>query len=298
MESSAMPPSQTTMCGSGGAYKAGIITAITHLNDRTGSSIHGIKKQMQANIPATKKWLNGMFLNALKRMVLKGDLVQIKSSYKLSADLKAKVKESNKKTNTNVGIASNSVQQQPARCAARVSLSPVPATAYAPETRVLNTAVNAPPLNMFTTAANAMTTAASKHPPKRISNVTNNRSSAKVTVLVTKPSKESALGLNIQQVGNGAIKIISIASQSLFIGTTLKVGMVLETINGLECTTVEGAVALFKAVEGPMRIVAATVPNIVPTSPLVVMDSVTLLPMDDLERRMVIARAAAGYTLP
>ena len=73
------------------SYKAGIIAAITELKDRTGSSSIAIKKHMQANLPADKKWLNGMFLNALKKTVADGDLVQIKSSYKLSPDYKKKV---------------------------------------------------------------------------------------------------------------------------------------------------------------------------------------------------------------
>ena len=70
------------------SYKSGIITAITELKDRTGSSSIAIKKHMQANLPADKKWLNGTFLNALKKAVTDGDLVQIKSSYKLSPEFK------------------------------------------------------------------------------------------------------------------------------------------------------------------------------------------------------------------
>merc|ERR1712244_118529 len=73
-------------------YKTGIIAAITELKDRTGSSSIAIKKHMQANLPKDKKWLNGMFLNALKKAVADGDLVQVKNSYKLSADFKKKAK--------------------------------------------------------------------------------------------------------------------------------------------------------------------------------------------------------------
>ena len=72
------------------SYKAGIIAAITELKDRTGSSSIAIKKHMQANLPADKKWLNGMFLNALKKAVADGDLAQTKALYKLSADYKKK----------------------------------------------------------------------------------------------------------------------------------------------------------------------------------------------------------------
>ena len=73
------------------SYKAGIITAITELKDRTGSSSIAIKKHMQANVPSGKKWLNATFLKALKTMVVAGDLNQTKSSYRLSPDFKKKV---------------------------------------------------------------------------------------------------------------------------------------------------------------------------------------------------------------
>lgn len=41
-------------------------------------------------MPASKKWLNGMFLNALKKAVADGDLAKTKGSYKLTADFKKK----------------------------------------------------------------------------------------------------------------------------------------------------------------------------------------------------------------
>ncbi len=72
------------------SYKAGIIKAIDELKDRTGSSMIAIKKHMQANMPSDKKWMNAMFLKALKDAVTTGDLVQTKQSYKLSADFKKK----------------------------------------------------------------------------------------------------------------------------------------------------------------------------------------------------------------
>ena len=64
------------------SYKAGIITAITGLKDRTGSSSIAIKKSMQATLPTNKKWSNAMFLCALKKMVADGILLKIKDSYK------------------------------------------------------------------------------------------------------------------------------------------------------------------------------------------------------------------------
>ena len=72
------------------SYKAGIFAAITALADRTpGSSSIAIKKHMQANLPADKKWMNTMYLNALKKAVADGELVQTKNSYKLSKAKKA-----------------------------------------------------------------------------------------------------------------------------------------------------------------------------------------------------------------
>ena len=70
------------------SYKEGIIAAVAELKDRTGSSIIAIKKIMQANLPKDKKWLNATFLAALKNGVAAGELVKVKSSYKLSADFK------------------------------------------------------------------------------------------------------------------------------------------------------------------------------------------------------------------
>ena len=78
------------------SYKAGIITAITGLKDRTGSSSISIKKSMQATLPADKKWLNAMYLGALKKMVADGILVKTKDSYKISADYKKKASKPKK----------------------------------------------------------------------------------------------------------------------------------------------------------------------------------------------------------
>ncbi|KAL7493635.1 hypothetical protein ACHAWT_004643 [Skeletonema menzelii] len=79
------------------SYKAGIIQAITELKDRTGSSSIAIKKRMQVQAEmGDKKWLNGMFLKALKDGVAAGDLVKVEDSFKLSADFKKKVKKASK----------------------------------------------------------------------------------------------------------------------------------------------------------------------------------------------------------
>jgi|Transcript_3940 histone H1/5 len=73
------------------SYKAGIITAIQELGDRSGSSSISIKKHMQANLPKEKTWQNATFLAALKNGVEKGEFLKNRNSFKLSADLKKKV---------------------------------------------------------------------------------------------------------------------------------------------------------------------------------------------------------------
>eukprot|EP00571_Detonula_confervacea_P016055 CAMPEP_0172307910 /NCGR_PEP_ID=MMETSP1058-20130122/8667_1 /TAXON_ID=83371 /ORGANISM="Detonula confervacea, Strain CCMP 353" /LENGTH=638 /DNA_ID=CAMNT_0013020217 /DNA_START=36 /DNA_END=1952 /DNA_ORIENTATION=+ len=481
----------------GGAYRAGIIAAITELKDRTGSSSITIKKHMQANLPANKKWLNGMFLNALKKAVADGVLAQVKASYKLSADYKKMVKESKNidtkknvppKNKTNHVIATS---KQPAARVVRVSLSPEPiASAFAQHvTTVYNTAPKAP-VNVLTGAA-VTATAKSKPPLKpnfwrmdiarkasELANATNKPSAtttnaallklqqeqqsaartnqpmdfgndaeqkkptfaslpeitnttsdvltqvrranlerssiyrariikaitnrknyvrsapyikkdvraaiprgekwsnaiftatlqkmvndgdlvqdkftyklgklgweqptasmavhgggsggasfvlnagnttaatnanyfvnttgtatastngstnqaAKVTVFVTKPSKGSSLGLNIQQGNGSTVRVVSVASDSLFIGTNMRAGMLLETINGSKCTTTTEAVTLIKAAEGQITIVAA----VPPTAQVVLNGGTAAAPTSDImERRMAAARAAAGYT--
>jgi histone H1/5 len=70
------------------SYKAGIIESIQELKDRTGSSMIAIKKLMQEKLPKDKKWMNATFLSSLKKGVADGEFVQIKNSYKLSADFK------------------------------------------------------------------------------------------------------------------------------------------------------------------------------------------------------------------
>merc|ERR1712238_607667 len=75
------------------------VAAITALKDgsRSGPSSIAIKKHMQVNMASDKKWLNATFLKALKSMVAGGDLVQTKSSYKLSPEFKKKAGKSTTK---------------------------------------------------------------------------------------------------------------------------------------------------------------------------------------------------------
>lgn len=64
----------------------GISSAITDLNDPASSSSSAIKKRMQANMPAGKRWLNSTFQSTLKKMTADGVLVQVKAAYKLPTD--------------------------------------------------------------------------------------------------------------------------------------------------------------------------------------------------------------------
>merc|ERR1712238_222410 len=75
------------------------VAAITALKDgsRSGPSSIAIKKHMQGNMASDKKWLNATFLKALKSMVAGGELVQTKSSYKLSPEFKKKAGKSTTK---------------------------------------------------------------------------------------------------------------------------------------------------------------------------------------------------------
>ena len=79
------------------SYKSGILKAIADFNDRTGSSMAAIKKHMQNALPADKKWANTVFLTALKSGVAKGDLIQIKGSYKISPEFKKQLATAAKK---------------------------------------------------------------------------------------------------------------------------------------------------------------------------------------------------------
>eukprot|EP00984_Skeletonema_dohrnii_P022087 scaffold11205_cov221-Skeletonema_dohrnii-CCMP3373.AAC.3 len=81
----------------------GIIKAITELDERGGSSSTSIaiaiKKHMQAEM-GDKKWLNGIFLKALKDGVASGDFIKVKASYELSPAAKKAYKQANKATKT------------------------------------------------------------------------------------------------------------------------------------------------------------------------------------------------------
>ena len=78
-----------------------------------------------------------------------------------------------------------------------------------------------------------------------------------VTVIVTKPCKTFQMGVTLQQAGTtGDILIRSIDPGSLFVGTDLRVGMELVSIDGEKCVTIEQTGALLKTKEGQLTIVA------------------------------------------
>merc|ERR1711862_262663 len=75
-----------------------VIKAIKELNEpRTGSSLQSIKKYVQANIPKSMEYKNGVLLLTLKRVVSSGALVQTKGSYEISPEAKkAELKKTTK----------------------------------------------------------------------------------------------------------------------------------------------------------------------------------------------------------
>jgi hypothetical protein len=78
-----------------------------------------------------------------------------------------------------------------------------------------------------------------------------------VTVIITKPCKTFQMGVTLQQAGTtGEILIRSIDPGSLFVGTDLRVGMELVSIDGEKCVTIEQTGALLKTKEGQLTIVA------------------------------------------
>ena len=82
-------------------------------------------------------------------------------------------------------------------------------------------------------------------------------SDAKVTVKVTKPTKESRLGIGI--TNQEFLKVTSIAEDGLLVNTDLKLGMKVETINGQAVTTAKEAIGLLKDAENQVTIEAANV---------------------------------------
>eukprot|EP00984_Skeletonema_dohrnii_P003762 scaffold1299_cov117-Skeletonema_dohrnii-CCMP3373.AAC.7 len=83
----------------------------------------------------------------------------------------------------------------------------------------------------------------------------NNNMIHRETVTVFKPTQESKLGIGL--VGTaGCIKVSSISPGYLFSTTRLKVGMIVESINNVQCTDAAHGVRLLKAAERQVTIVA------------------------------------------
>ena len=102
------------------------------------------------------------------------------------------------------------------------------------------------------------TLAASSQPPTTI----------KVTVTVTRPSKETSFGLSIDAVdaaGTKILRIKSITPNSLCDNTALKAGMLLESINGAGYTTWQQGFDSLKTSEGKVTIVAVVPRTVVPS---------------------------------
>ncbi|KAL9187266.1 hypothetical protein ACHAXT_001369 [Thalassiosira profunda] len=88
-------------------------------------------------------------------------------------------------------------------------------------------------------------------------NNTNNGGPTRVTVSVTKPSKDTKLGLGIGiKKGATCICVESIPEKSLFSNTDLEVGMAIETVNGESYDTFQECLALLKGAEGGLTLVA------------------------------------------
>lgn len=85
-------------------------------------------------------------------------------------------------------------------------------------------------------------------PPKR-----------RVSVAVTRPSKDTRLGLGISQENlSSPIYITYITPNSLFDGTELEVGMELETVNGTKYDSFAEVVVSLQLAEGYITIVASS----------------------------------------
>ena len=71
-----------------------------------------------------------------------------------------------------------------------------------------------------------------------------------------KLTKETQLGIELDQNGT-TTTITHIAPDSLFVGTNLKVGMTLDTINGTQCDSLENSIGFLKDAEGEVIITAS-----------------------------------------
>ncbi|KAL9189450.1 hypothetical protein ACHAXT_009125 [Thalassiosira profunda] len=79
----------------------------------------------------------------------------------------------------------------------------------------------------------------------------------KITATVIKPSQDAKVGLGLGQLPGGAgVLVNSIRPDSLFRGTGLEAGLVLESVNGRRFTTLNQCVSLLRWAEGQLTLVA------------------------------------------
>jgi len=76
-------------------------------------------------------------------------------------------------------------------------------------------------------------------------------------IFVVKPSKDTKLGLTIKQK-DVAVFVSSIHPNSLFVGTSLMEGMILQSINGIGYESIQDVVKLLREAEGTINIVASS----------------------------------------
>ncbi len=85
------------------------------------------------------------------------------------------------------------------------------------------------------------------------------------SISVTKPNQGATLGIGMP-VGVCPIQITSISPTSLFAGTSLRVGMIIRSINGRGYTTFDEGLVMMKEARGTLTVVAR-VPPTAPTNP-------------------------------
>jgi len=159
-----------------------------------------------------------------------------------------------KKVGTAIGIAPS-----------MSSSTPVPSTAAVPVTAAASTA------KAVNKSKNNEKLSDELPPPKDLFALAPNDTKKTVKITVVRPTVDHPLGLCIVWAGN-ALKVKLINAPSLFLGTQLTAGMLLETINGEAYATFTEGMELVKKAVGKMVVVtsfprlAAAMPDNLPTS--------------------------------
>lgn len=84
------------------------------------------------------------------------------------------------------------------------------------------------------------------HPPQHLTHIS-----------VVRPSKDTKLGITIKQTG-AVVFVSSIHPNSLFVGSTLREGMILQYVNGIRYKSFQDVVKLLGEAEGTINIVASS----------------------------------------